>query len=73
MLDDTILEEVTRDGYHPLLLTEAVIKDSLRRLTCQCEAVPVLMGSSLRKVRVTLLLDAATNYLPSPAERTIEL
>ena len=72
MHDDSVLELVMTDGYQPLLLNESTVIDSLRRVTCQCVGVPVLMGSSLRNVGVTLLIDAIANYLPSP-DRVIDL
>ena len=73
MHDDSVLEVVMTDGYHPLLLNESAVIDSLRRVTCEGIAVPVLMGSSLRNVGVTLLIDAIANYLPSPSDRVIHL
>ncbi|XP_019855014.1 PREDICTED: ribosome-releasing factor 2, mitochondrial-like isoform X2 [Amphimedon queenslandica] len=73
MHDDSVLEVVMTDGYQPLLLNESAITDSLRRVTCEGIAVPVLMGSSLRNVGVTLLIDAIANYLPSPSDRVIDL
>ncbi len=41
---------------------------TLRRVTVSSQAVPVLMGSSLRNCGVEPLLDAITQFLPSPLD-----
>jgi elongation factor G len=44
------------------------IKEAMRRATIQNKLVPVLCGSSLRNKGIQLLLDAISDYLPSPSE-----
>ncbi|KAK4016807.1 hypothetical protein OUZ56_031775 [Daphnia magna] len=45
---------------------------AIRRITLARTGVPVLCGSSYRNVGVQPLLDAITNYLPSPADRSYD-
>ncbi len=46
----------------------AELKQALRRVTLANQVVPVICGSALRNMGVTLLLDAVVNYLPSPLD-----
>lgn len=49
-------------------LSTAELTDALRRMTVAAEGVPVLMGSALRNKGIEPLLDAITDYLPSPGD-----
>lgn len=44
------------------------VKAAIRKLTLANRIVPVLCGSALRDKGIQLLLDAVTDYLPSPLE-----
>lgn len=48
--------------------TPAELRTALRAATVKSELVPILCGSSLRNKGVQLLLDAVTDYLPSPLD-----
>lgn len=73
MLDDVILREVTSDHYDHLEMDKQTLLTSLKRVTCQCLAVPVLLGSSLKNIGVEPLLDAIISFLPSPADKPLEM
>ncbi len=47
---------------------EELIRQELRALTLSRNAVPVLVGASLRNMGVQPLLDAVVHYLPTPEE-----
>jgi elongation factor G len=49
-------------------LTEAEIKNGIRKLTIAREAYPVLTGSAFKNKGVQPMLDAVIDYLPSPLE-----
>ncbi len=49
-------------------LTEQEIKDSIRRATISTKIIPVICGSSYKNKGVQPLLDAVTDYLPSPVD-----
>jgi elongation factor G len=49
-------------------LTEAEIKDGLRRRTLKNEIVPALCGSAFRNKGVQAVLDAVVDYLPAPSD-----
>jgi elongation factor G len=61
--DDTALSYLEGDA-----LTADELQVTLRRLTVNNQAVPVLCGSSLKNVGVQPLLDAVVDYLPSPLD-----
>ncbi|MGR0480114.1 MAG: elongation factor G [Candidatus Electronema sp. V4] len=44
------------------------IRSALRKATCSLKLVPVLCGSAFKNKGVQLLLDAVTDYLPSPLD-----
>uniref|UniRef100_UPI0040562568 elongation factor G n=1 Tax=Candidatus Electronema sp. TaxID=2698783 RepID=UPI0040562568 len=44
------------------------IRRALRKATCSLKLVPVLCGSAFKNKGVQLLLDAVTDYLPSPLD-----
>ncbi len=49
-------------------LTEAEIRNALRKGTIEGKIVPVLCGSAFKNKGVQLLLDSVVDYLPSPTE-----
>jgi len=49
-------------------ISPELIKKALREGTIAMEIVPVICGSAFKNKGVQLLLDAVTNYLPSPAD-----
>jgi elongation factor G len=49
-------------------LDREMIIETLRRVTCDNRAVPVLCGSGLHNIGVQPLLDAIVRYLPSPVD-----
>ena len=65
--DDNLLTKYL-DGEE---LTLEELADGLRRAVVSGKVVPILVGSALRNIGVTLLLDAAYKCLPSPKERQV--
>lgn len=66
--DDTIMDEFLAENQH---IPAALLKQAIRR-TIQSgdgRVIPVFAGSSFRHIGVEPLMDAITDYLPSPAER----
>jgi elongation factor G len=49
-------------------ISNAELKDALRRAVITSKATPVFCGSSLRNKGVQLVLDAVVDYLPSPLD-----
>ncbi|MEA3408385.1 MAG: elongation factor G [Chloroflexota bacterium] len=49
-------------------LDREMIVETLRKVTCDNRAVPVLCGSGLHNVGIQPLLDAIVRYLPSPLD-----
>ena len=49
-------------------VTEAEIIEALRKGCCSFKFFPVICGSAFKNKGVQLLLDAVTNYLPSPLD-----
>ena len=62
--DDTLTEKYLRNE----AMAASELKAALRRATLSSRLVPVLSGSALKNKGVQLLLDAACDYLPSPAD-----
>jgi elongation factor G len=62
---DDVLMQKYFDGEE---LTEAEIKNGLRKGTIAGTIVPVLCGSAFKNKGVQLMLDAVLDYLPSPTE-----
>jgi elongation factor G len=62
--DDRIMETYLADGD----ISNADIKNALRRVTIVNKCVPVLCGSSLKNKGIQALLDAVVDYLPSPLD-----
>lgn len=62
--DDQIAELVLEEkAVEPL-----VLKQGIRRLTCNLQFVPVLCGSAFKKRGVQPMVDAVIDYLPSPID-----
>ncbi|MFC2073096.1 elongation factor G [Chloroflexota bacterium] len=66
-VDDSLLEKYL--GGEELGLEE--LRDGLRRSVVGGRLVPVLVGSAMQNVGISLLLDAISSYLPSPKERGV--
>jgi elongation factor G len=62
--DETLLEQYLAGDP----LTEAQIKQGLRKRTIANEIVPMLCGSAFKNKGVQSMLDAVIDYLPSPAD-----
>ncbi len=62
--DDSLMERYL-EGEEP---EPAEIKAALRRGVLACQVVPVLLGSAFKNKGIQPLLDAAVDYLPSPAD-----
>ena len=63
MFSDELMEAVLEDT-----ATEVQIRDAARKGTISRKMTPVLMGSAYKNKGIQLLLDAAIQYLPNPAE-----
>jgi elongation factor G len=62
--DDELLELILEDQEVPV----ARLKEAIRKATLGTKMTPVLCGSSFKNKGVQPLLDAVTDYLPSPLE-----
>ncbi|KAI8064714.1 P-loop containing nucleoside triphosphate hydrolase protein [Gongronella butleri] len=60
------------DGDH-MAVPVSALKASIRRVTLDGKAVPVLCGAAFKNVGVQPLLDAIVDYLPSPLDRPAAL
>jgi len=65
--DDTLIEKYL--GGEELSLEE--LSSGLRQAVASGRVVPILVGSALKNIGITLLMDAILNYLPSPKEQEI--
>jgi elongation factor G len=63
-MDDSLMEKYLGGEE----LTEAEIKSCIRKGTISSSFVPVVCGSAFKNKGVQLLLDAITDYLPSPVD-----
>ena len=63
-MDDSLMEKFVKE--EPI--SEQEIKASIRKLTLQLKITPVLCGSAFKNKGVQLVLDAVSNYLPSPLD-----
>ena len=63
-LDDELTVKYLEGGE----ISNAELKDALRRAVIAGKAAPVFCGSSLRNKGVQLVLDAVIDYLPSPLD-----
>ncbi len=68
-VDDDLLEKYL--GGEELSLEE--LRDGLRRAVIAGRLVPVLVGSALQNIGISLLLDAIYDYLPAPKERGVTI
>ncbi len=66
-IDDRLIEKYL--GGEELSMEE--LKTGLRQAVVTGRVVPILVGSALKNIGVTPLLDAIHNYLPSPKEREV--
>ncbi|MEK9658146.1 MAG: elongation factor G [bacterium] len=62
--DDKYIEKYLEEG----TLTEAEIKECLRRLTIENKCIPICCGSAFKNKGVQTLLNYIVEYLPSPAD-----
>ncbi len=62
--DESLTEKILQGG--PLAVTD--IKDAIRRGVLRAAFFPVLVGTALRNRGIQLVLDAITDYLPSPLD-----
>jgi len=62
--DDVLMQKYLENK--PMELDE--LKKALRRATIDNKLVPVLVGSALKNKGVQFVLDAVTDYLPSPSD-----
>ena len=63
-LDESLMEKFINE--EPI--SEEEIKQSIRKLTLQLKITPVLCGSAFKNKGVQLVLDAISDYLPSPLD-----
>ncbi len=68
-VDDSLLEKYL--GGEELSLKE--LGDGLRQAVLTGRIVPVLVGSTIQNVGISLLLDAIYSYMPSPKERGVDV
>ena len=66
-IDDALLEKYL--GGEELELSE--LTAGLRKAITNGKVVPILAGSALQNIGISLLLDAINSYLPSPKEREV--
>ncbi|MFC1904683.1 elongation factor G [Chloroflexota bacterium] len=66
-IDDSLLEKYL--GGEELSLEE--LSEGLRQAVITGRVVPILVGSAMQNMGISLLLDAIYNYLPSPKERDV--
>jgi len=62
--DDTLMEKVLEGSE----LSDAEIKNALRKATINCSLVPVFCGASLKNKGVQFLMDAIVDFLPAPSD-----
>ncbi len=63
-LDEFLMEKFIKEE----VISEQEIKESIRKLTLQLKITPVLCGSAFKNKGVQLILDAISDYLPSPLD-----
>jgi elongation factor G len=63
--DDSIMERFLEGGD----ISEADIRDALRRGTIANKIVPMISGSSFKNKGVQAMVDAVVDYLPSPIDK----
>lgn len=67
-IDESVMDEFLAENPN---IPGALLKVAIRRAICSGDGkvVPVFAGSSLRHIGVEPLMDAITDYLPSPSDR----
>ena len=74
-VDETLLESVLdgdaleNDQNDTSLVSEAELREALRRQTIEGTVVSVFCGSAARNIGIQSLLDGISDFLPSPRER----
>ena len=63
-LDESLMEKFINEA----VISEEEIKQSIRNLTLQLKITPVLCGSAFKNKGIQLILDAISDYLPSPLD-----
>jgi len=63
MFSDELMEAILKDN-----VSAELIRKAIRRGTLLRQLTPVLMGSAYKNIGIQLVLDAITEYLPSPVE-----
>jgi len=63
-LDGPLMEKFVNEEE----ISEAELKEAIRKATISMQAVPVLCGAALRNQGIQPLLDAVVDYLPSPLD-----
>jgi len=63
MFSDDLMEAIFEDR-----VTEELISTAVRKGTISRQLTPVFVGSAYKNIGVQPLLNAVTNYLPSPAD-----
>jgi len=61
-------DEILTKYVENMEISEAEIKEAIRDITLNMQAIPVLCGSAFKNKGVQPLLDAVLDYLPSPLE-----
>ena len=81
MLDDAIkyrdelidkvsmFSEELMEKYYEGQITNLLLKKALRQSVLSGSVTPIFLGSAYKNIGVQSLLDAATDYLPSPADK----
>lgn len=61
-------DEITELYFEGKEISPDLIKQTLKKATVERQALPVVVGSSLKDIGVQALLDSVVDYLPSPSE-----
>ncbi len=67
--DDKLIEKYLSDA----VITQEELEAALKASVIACKLVPVLTGSGMQNIGVTLFMDAINHYLPSPKNRQYEI
>ncbi len=67
--DDSLLEKYLGGEE----LSQEELAKGLKQVVVTGKAVPVLTGSALKNIGISLLLDAVNDYLPAPKERDVAI
>lgn len=69
--DDSIIDAFLENDENYLEIPSAIINESIRRNCIENNISPVFCGSAFKNIGIQPLMDAITNYLPSPTEINI--